>query len=400
MRAHSNVYLFAMLGVISFLSLDCSKHPLAPRAAHDDAPTGVASTMRHVKATQGHIEGVYGPGARYGIDVPENWNGDLVVFAHGYRSPGEPVDLGDPGPLRDRLLELGYAFAYSSYSENGYALKDGAQRTHQLRGIFVSHCGRPERTYLVGRSLGGIVCQKLIEEHPGQYDGALLVAGVLGGTRAELEYISNVRVLFDYFYPGVLPGSLLELPPGVDFMSLVPSIVGAVSANPQNLVAMANVDQCGIAFASFPELVDSVIQALGFQFVGLDDFLERTHGHSMFDNSRTIYTGPLDPALLADLNTRVARHTSTPDADHYLARYYEPHGGLRVPALTLHTSRDPVVPLFHEERYGGRVDPTGASFLVQRTVVRHGHNVFETAELVSAFEHLVLWAEDGVRPAS
>jgi len=54
MRAHSNLYLVAMLGLIGFLSFDCSKQPLAPKAARDESPTDAASALRHAPATEGH----------------------------------------------------------------------------------------------------------------------------------------------------------------------------------------------------------------------------------------------------------------------------------------------------------------------------------------------------------
>ena len=89
------------------------------------------------------IDGTAGRGALYRMARPTNWNGDLVLYAHGYVSPEEPVALPPEGDLFISLFGAqGFAVAFSSYSENGWTVKDGAQRTHQLLGIFRSQLGR------------------------------------------------------------------------------------------------------------------------------------------------------------------------------------------------------------------------------------------------------------------
>jgi len=101
-----------------------------------------------------HREGAIGDGSFYAIDVPQPWNGDLIVYAHGIVDPTAPVALpttqdGFAG-LRDGWLAQGLAVAASSYSENGYALKDAALHTRQLTGLVAEQFGRPRRVYLVG----------------------------------------------------------------------------------------------------------------------------------------------------------------------------------------------------------------------------------------------------------
>jgi hypothetical protein len=67
----------------------------------------------------------------------------------------------------------------------------------------------------------------------------------------------------------------------------------------------------------------------------------------------------------------------------------------------LSTSRDPVVPGFHQESYLNRVAAAGQSdWLVQRTVDRYGHCNFTPAELAAAFTDLVAWVEFGVKPTT
>ncbi|PYO54766.1 MAG: hypothetical protein DMD84_01405, partial [Candidatus Rokuibacteriota bacterium] len=98
-------------------------------------------------------------GAQYAMFVPAAWNGRLVLWAHGFVDPAAPIALPDAQPpdvapwlveLRERLLAAGYAVAYSSYAENGWAVKDGAERTHELQGLFRSRFGIPTHVYVGG----------------------------------------------------------------------------------------------------------------------------------------------------------------------------------------------------------------------------------------------------------
>ena len=59
--------------------------------------------------------------AFYKIVVPDGWNGDLVVWNHGFSlSPVGPVS--DLGPLAPLQLAEGYAVAASSFQMPGWAV--------------------------------------------------------------------------------------------------------------------------------------------------------------------------------------------------------------------------------------------------------------------------------------
>jgi hypothetical protein len=131
-------------------------------------------------------EGETGVGAKYQITMPDNWNGDLVVYAHGFVDSALPIVLStndDIVVLQDMLTDSGYAVTYSSYSENGFAVREGVLDTHALNHQFIQRYGQPEKTFLVGHSLGGAVCVSLAESHPRKYDGVLTVAGMIGGSQ-------------------------------------------------------------------------------------------------------------------------------------------------------------------------------------------------------------------------
>ena len=120
------------------------------------------------------VDGQFGPGALYRLVRPANWNGRLVLYAHGFVSRSEPVVLPSEADLIINLLTpQGFAVAFTSFSENGWAVKDGAQRTHQLLGIFTSKFGPPTGVYIAGASLGGLITIKLVEQYPSAFIGAL-----------------------------------------------------------------------------------------------------------------------------------------------------------------------------------------------------------------------------------
>ena len=158
-----------------------------------------------IAGAQQHVDGQTGPGSLYALDLPAAWNGDLVVYAHGILDPVLPVALpsgqDDFATVRDALMARGFAVASSSFSANGFALKDAAQRTHQLtaplhgavRKAATRGAGRP----LAGLDRGAAAGRDL----PEQYDGALVMCGFVGGTPHEIAYMANARIAFDYFFP-------------------------------------------------------------------------------------------------------------------------------------------------------------------------------------------------------
>ena len=115
------------------------------------------------------------------------------------------------------------------------------------------------------------------------------------------------------------------------------------------------------------------------------------HNHFFFDNTSTDYTGSSDDAAL---NAGMGRYSSTTDARNYLDHWYQPAGKISLPILTLHTTRDPVVPLSNEHVYKQIVTDAGREdLLMQYEVDRFGHCAFTTEEMLAAFQDLVNWSE-------
>ncbi len=126
-------------------------------------------------------------GAGYRIEVPKNWNGRLVMWAHGFRGSGLELTV-DNHPLQAFLVAKGYAWAASSYSKNDYDVAVGVKDTHALVQLFKDIVGQPSHVYLTGASMGGHITAAAIEQYRNEYDGAMPICGVLGD-----------HELFDFF---------------------------------------------------------------------------------------------------------------------------------------------------------------------------------------------------------
>jgi pimeloyl-ACP methyl ester carboxylesterase len=368
-------------------------------------------------------------GAEFIIYVPffVPWNGDLIIYAHGYVSP-QTDELSIPAEFEEfsaPLMGMGYAIACSSYSENGWAVKDGAIRTRQLLSVFTEHYAAPDKTYLAGASEGGIISLMLAEKNPEMFDGVLAVCGPAGGSILQTEYLFHIRALFQYFFEkevAILPlleggSSILDVPEGVDFdTQIAPLLMLTFSAPdaPMKLGLMSDV-MTNLGFPILPEeLPATLMAALWYYYVGINDFFDRTHNHIMIDNQDTEYRisdwlfGSLPPYLqfyYSDMNGWIERVTATPDAEKYMEHWYVPSGNLEIPVFMLHTTRDPVVPAVHLEVYRQLALYTGsADNLYQRFIPGFGHCMLTDGstdfnmEVLIAFGDLVKWVEYGITP--
>lgn len=375
----------------------CADDPVAPSTTGLQLAASVDEPAVVLGADFTEYSGVIGGQNLYSILVPSDWNGELVLYAHGFVDAAEPLRIPDKDNvdiLRDQLVQMGYAFAYCSFRENGFAVKDGAWSVRQVHQIFRSKVKvAPQYTWLMGQSLGGLVAVELAEKHPREYDGVVSAAGMIGGSQAEIDYMGDVRVLFDLFYPGVLPGSVCEPALITDPNSeVIGPVVAAVTADPNGLGAISRLIPLPGTDAN--QLVQSLITAILFNYRGLPDLLERTHGECAYDNCDRTYEprwpGALPPEVVYFVNQSVPRYCRTIPVDELLEREYEPSGRLAVPMITVHLANDPIVPAFHEQLFAEKVAAAGASELLEQRIVQgYGHTLeIDPQEILDAFTDL------------
>jgi hypothetical protein len=88
--------------------------PADPTATTFDALTAAPGDAVD-NATTSRWAGVLDDAA-YRIEVPANWNGKLVMYAHGYAGTGSALAITNPS-IRRHLIQNGYAWAASSYTK-------------------------------------------------------------------------------------------------------------------------------------------------------------------------------------------------------------------------------------------------------------------------------------------
>ncbi|MBI5948251.1 MAG: hypothetical protein HY875_08945 [Chloroflexi bacterium] len=341
--------------------------------------------------------------AVYRVEMPAKWNGDLVLWAHGFRGFDLEVYVDDPPEaLRRAFIDQGYAWAASSYSENGYTPGIGADDSLALKRYFEATFGKPKRTYLTGASMGGNVTVLSMEHFVGEYDGALSLCGAVTGIE-QIDYLFSWAMAAEF-----VSGQALPIGSGQSAMLSAMSKVQAQlkGTDPQPTAK-------GLMF------IDIIRNLTGgprpFFLEGFKDQYALNFGLLALDPNRSTLVGKaatnagavyrVDAALGTTseaVNAGARRLAADPSA-----RNAEAHpdavpttGRLTAPLLTLHGTGDLFVPISLETAYRARVEAAGkGSFLVQRAIRAPGHCNFSAEELRTAWNDLVAWVAGGTKPA-
>jgi len=325
--------------------------------------------------------------APFRIDMPEKWNGTLIIYYHGYSETPVTFSKDKENALASVLASAGFAVAQSGYSVTGFALEHAIPETEALREYTIAKYGKPKETYVTGHSMGGQLTMITMESYPGRYDGALPLCGLLQPTTWAIGRGSAMRAAFDYYYPGVLPGPI-GIPMSVDLGDeLVKTVSKALPGNPKGLAELMAIGR----FKTTEDLADGVVFGA---FIERD--LEEKIGATVIDNRNYIYVGgPDDNAL----NDGVKRYTAADSAWAYLKTWYNPTGVLLKPTLAVHTTYDPIIPADSVRLYADQVQRSGSSSnFVQQYVKHDGHCQITGEETMKALDELIQWKHTGRRP--
>ncbi|CDR17789.1 hypothetical protein [Streptomyces iranensis] len=389
-----------------------------------------------------HLTGTLADGATWMADVPDRWNGTLLLFSHGF---GPTVAQDAPSDaVRTELLSEGYAMAGSSYDPHGsmWALNSAEPDQFATLDAVVAKIGTPRRTLAVGQSMGGLVNAQIARDGAGRVDGVLGLCGlVAGGTD-----LDNYQLDAEYTIARLLlPGQdvrLVRFGSAADAAATAGKLTDAVTAaqaTPRgrarialaaaflNLPAWAPgkdrpapADWAGQEeqqYTWFAQGILSFVEGGRFameQSVGGDnswnrgvDYAHLLAGSAHAPQVRALYRAAgLD--LRADLTslTRSASIAADPAAVRTAQRTSSAGQGLGVPLLDVHTIADNLVPVEQERQFGDRVRTAGDGALLRQAYVeRQGHCAFTTAETVAALhalEHRVVtghW-DDAATPAA
>jgi len=359
-------------------------------------------------AQPGHADTVLegsSDGAFFRIVVPTNWNGDLVVYNHGF-SLAPPAPVTDLGPLAPLQLAEGYAVAASSYSSLGWAMFDTRKDLRALFKAFRSNFGKPRETLVSGASLGGLVTIQALEEaNLGDQVGSFPFCAPLAGSRS-WDAALDLRLVYDNVcgaVPGAaIPGGEQGLPapgfPGFPFSETALATAVHVCTGILAPAPFRTPDQSArlgkiLTVMSLPE--SFLLTDMGFAVYGLSNVIhapEKLDGKQGVGNVGVVYP---DPAI----NATIARVRVKNGVAHQLEKSYTPDG--RVPRdskiLALHTDKDGLVVVEQEREYRDRVHP---SKLTTAIVVEAApsHCGFTQAELVAGWESLRTWVATDAKP--
>ncbi|HVP47320.1 MAG TPA: hypothetical protein VMT32_12080, partial [Bryobacteraceae bacterium] len=142
--------------------------------------------------------------AEYVLCLPQPaascYNGDMILFAHGYVAPGSPPEawqtqltLPDGTTLPSLVNGLGFGFAASSFSKDGLAILQGIQDTKALTNVITGLHIPVHKYFVTGASEGGLIATKSVESDP-TYGGGLAVCGPIGSFQKQINYFGDVRV--------------------------------------------------------------------------------------------------------------------------------------------------------------------------------------------------------------
>lgn len=324
-------------------------------------------------------------GAVYRIEIPDDWNGRLVMFIGGHEFG--PELTAHPPPFRAWLVNRGYAWASSSLSVNRYYVSGvAADETAALWDHFAARYGRPDRTYVTGVSMGGAATFTAAERYADRFDGAV----ALCGDAPPVDWQGDLYVIAAYA-AGVTQQQFDELGAGVVLQHHVLPALDDPGAwqrfedlwldrtgGPRPFGAQGLRQAPGVIWAY---ALSNVVDAYG-------------------NESKTYQLGPTAGVSSEEFNRGVIRvRPANPPSQYEEGNAVT--GDLQVPLIAIQTTGDVQTPFSEIQSYARRVRDAGKQdLLVTRAIrePRHCEGVL-IDEIGRAIEDLEGWIEEGVKPA-
>jgi len=313
------VFLIPVLPIAAFTrSVRAADNP--PPVHHPQAQEDISASLQSCE------DGYQDSGAVYRICMPPagNWNGDLLVYAHGYVAFNRPVEIPEdqmvvPGTSLtiDQVANtLGYGFATTSYYTNGLAVLPAMSDLVDLVDVFTNQEGEPVDIYLVGVSEGGLITALSIEQHPDIFDGGLAMCGPYGDFNGQVDHFGDFRVVFDYFFPGLMPEGPVDIPDWLietwesEYYSTTVKPVIEDEDNASKVDQLLAVTDVSPYSYDTPTSTNVIENLLWYNVFATNDGKAKLGGQP-FDNQDRLYGGSDDDA---QLNAGVERFSADPTA--------------------------------------------------------------------------------------
>ena len=324
--------------------------------------------------------------ARYKIYIPENWNGGLVMYAHGYESIGEEGEIFDE--VIDDFMQIftsrGFAYAASNFRRQGLVIKDGIDDTEALRAYFSKKYGKPNLCFITGHSMGGIISLASVEKFPAFYDGALPLCGWLAPVYSLMKRALDMLVIYDYLF-AKNNGRILD-----EKAFIEQDRIKAQIDKKQKLATLFG--------THFMIKVDHLAEVISFNQFVIKEIISWLGGLPS-GNIQTIYSGFGD--LDERINKNVKRYEANSFAEEYYIQNFSPTGELFDPVLALHTTYDELLPVSNYEYYEQVTKIKHSShYYAQQYIMAKGHCEFSISDIDKSFDQLLAWIEDGKHPTA
>ncbi len=327
-------------------------------------------------------------GTVYQIEMPDNWNGRLVLYMHGFQGLGQTARVEQPS-IRDYLIRNGFAWGASSFSSTSLIPGRAADETAALWDLFVRQFSRPSQTYVTGHSMGGAATNIAAERYADRFDGALGLCGFAGQT-------AETNLVGDYFLAGAFVAGVTQAEfEKTDASQLIDArILPALNDS----AAHQQFENILLDLTGGPRALDDE----GFRREERSNWQRAgilVAARLVSNQGRVYQLGPLSSVSSDQFNRDVIR--LSPDATRLqtFVAGNELTGNLQMPLLTLHTTGDWQVPIDQERVLRSKVEAAGrGDLLVQRVVKDPLHCGFTNAEWEHGLEDLTGWVERGIKP--
>jgi hypothetical protein len=397
-----------------------------------------ATPVAHASASTSYA-GSTSDGGSWVADVPDAWNGTLILYSHGF-GPVLAADAPDSA-TKQALLDFGYALVGSSEAAPtaswwtlGSALHD---QFETLRDVRADLPFAPRHVLAFGTSMGGLISALEDESSDGRIDGALSTCGIVAGGIQLNNYQLDGEYAMVQLLGGGAPVTLVHfaspgdgLTTGKTLDALAQNAQQSAPGRARLALAMAFMNvakwapgqpmpprhdygaqeqqQYAVQFSvptsgpplSAMDFVEFARYYLEAASGGNGSWTAGVNFQRLFDRSpyasevRALYKqAGLD--VRSDLATLTANANIHADAAaiHWLEQTSVPTGNLQVPELDMHTISDQLVPVQQENYYRHTVQEAGAGALLRQAYVeRQSHCNFTPAELVAgvlAVQHRV-----------
>lgn len=380
----------------------------------------------HAAAPVSTTEGKLKDGTPYRIDMPQHWNGAVLI---GLDYAAKPR-----GPDADELLAEGYAMAGTTRQISGWAIHRAAANAIETLDLFEAKYGKAALPIELGQSQGGHTAAVSVQAYPERWRGGVVKCGGLSGSvgqwQAKLDGMFIAKILLapgsslpvthipDDWQTTALPAwtAMLEQAEKTPAGRARIAFAARVAQLPEWSDPAKPLPAAGDVEARARGLADSLVRGLARQAMSSRNQIEHLSGGNISANVGVDYGALLAAvdqdglvrglyreaglSLDADLAAlaKAPRLTADPQALAYVATGVF-DGDLAVPVLTLNGLGDPISPPASQQFYQQAVDRAGKGALLRQTFTQSaGHCGFTPAETVASVHALVTRIKSGQWP--